>query len=129
MFKFILVLLGIGLSTSLWSQRDFDYTIYTNSNYQIIKHSDRVDTLDLTLDRKFTKVGGLLRETSILNTGGMDVEYKIEYVGFSKIKETLMFGYIIKSIDGKPEEDMVVFINPMLGKVVFVAGDLESIYE
>lgn len=134
--KLFLVLVCIGFSTSAFSQRDFDYTIYTDTKVSI-SYDDRkaqqtgqgYDTIHYTLDRRFTKNGGTLRQTSIYNTGGLDIEYKIEYVGYSNVKGIQMFGYRITSIDGKPEEDSIIYINPMLGKVIFVTGDYESVYE
>jgi hypothetical protein len=83
---------------------------------------------NLTLVRKFTKVGSELKMTNIFSSGN-ETTYQIEFVGFPVESDNRVLAYIVNTIDGVKEKDMYVFINPINGDVTFRKPGYTSFYD
>jgi hypothetical protein len=127
-FKTLIIGLLCFISTAAYGQHDFDYTIFTK-NHSTVNEEDSLRNLtNLSLFRKFTKVGSELRMTNIFSSGN-ETTYQIEFVGFPVESENRVLAYIVTSIDGVKENDMYVFINPINAEVIFRKPGYTSFYD
>lgn len=102
--KQILLATVLLLSVNSYSQKDFDYTVYT-MNQDIIKKDTTQNLNGLSIHRRIEKVADVLKIINIGNTADV-TEYKLEYLGYA-MKPFNTFTYVdrIKKVE--------IFINPV----------------
>lgn len=103
---------------SLFSQSDFDYTLFTTKAVYIKSSAEKSDTMQLLIQKKFEKHSNVLKQISVINTGNA-VEYKLEFAGASYQTGCPVLMYKVIEVDGEPRENMYVFINPMEPSILF----------
>lgn len=99
--KYIITTISFFISTAVFAQKDFDYTVYTN--HAVYTSENIKDTLKLTLFRKIQKEANIIKVISTGNTGDAET-YVIKYVGYDL--ETNSLVYILA-------DKKTIYINPM----------------
>lgn len=118
--KIFIILIFICIHFSVYSQQDFDYTLYTR--HCVVSNLMKKDSSleELLLERQIIKQNNVLKIVSLSNTGNTQ-EYKINFQGFQwgdyfrnkDDKDTSEMFFLYSTPD-----DLIIEINPIKPLVI-----------